>query len=840
MKKSGKFAIMGLVILVLFSMGTAGFAHGHGEYKSIKPPTVLFNGVRYIDHPPIRINNNSDFARLGFPGNGTPENPYIISGLAINGSAGNDSIYIGNTTVYFVVENNYLYHAGFLSDPYYDGDGVSLYNVTNGIVRNNTLYNNEDDVRLFSAQNIQVIHNINTGGIGIEINASKNNTIMDNIVQKGGVGIGVWSGSEFNLVANNSCSANTVGMDIFLSGHNVFKDNTFINNYDDSIYVDESPHNVFYSNSMTLSGFGLWGDLENFTSQVITPNNTVNNKPIYYIVNQNGGLAPSDGGEIILGNVTNYTVKDMDLEYCSVGLTLGYSNNITVINNTFKEDHLSDILLIGTTNSTIENNQINSGFNGVYLSDSTGNTIKNNSITGTGNTGVYMELDSTQNMILNNTITDGGYGIQVLDGCNDNYIAGNTIANNNIEAIEVTGGCNTTIMDNTMYDSPTAINVGPDNKAGTGYGWGFEALHTKIYNNNMTNEGIYIHGDASTFYTMTLSANNTINGKPVYFFNNQSNVLVPANASEIIMSNVSNVSITNMSFNRFSVGIELAFSSNITVENCSFYNNSAGGIYIDGSSYVEIRNSSFLFNNIGLIMANPFSQHNKIIHNLFAENPSYSISIRDGSYNLIYNNSFYLNGGSGDHASSYTQASDNGYDNYWNTTAPPGGTHGYGNYWYDWANNNNTNDQNHDGIVDWPYSFNGNKDYYPLKNATYPMPPLPPLAPNAPQCKAGNGYVLITWRPPSSNGSAPLIEYRIYRNGVYLANVSANQTWYNDTDVVNGVMYYYYITAVNSVGESQPSTPTRGMPEPAVPELPNVWIIIALIALVGMVRRKIK
>ncbi len=62
------------------------------------------------------------------------------------------------------------------------------------------------------------------------------------------------------------------------------------------------------------------------------------------------------------------------------------------------------------------------------------------------------------------------------------------------------------------------------------------------------------------------------------------------------------------------------------------------------------------------------------------------------------------------------QAYDEGNDNLWYDTQTE-----EGNYWHDWANNNDTNDQNHDGIVDWPYLIAGSagaKDYYPLKNPT--------------------------------------------------------------------------------------------------------------------------
>jgi hypothetical protein len=151
-----------------------------------------------------------------------------------------------------------------------------------------------------------------------------------------------------------------------------------------------------------------------------------------------------------------------------------------------------------------------------------------------------------------------------------------------------------------------------------------------------------------------------------------------------------------------------------------------------------------------------------------------------------------------------------------------------GNYWYDWANNNDTNDQNHDGIVDWPYMIDGGlaKDNFPLKNATSVIAPLPPR--NL-QAEEGNGYVNLTWEEPLDNGTSDMTEYRIYRNGTLIATVPATQLWYNDTDVANGVTYTYYVTAVNSAGESDKSNEVQATPRGEIPELS--WISVVLILL---------
>ncbi len=82
----------------------------------------------------------------------------------------------------------------------------------------------------------------------------------------------------------------------------------------------------------------------------------------------------------------------------------------------------------------------------------------------------------------------------------------------------------------------------------------------------------------------------------------------------------------------------------------------------------------------------------------------------------------------------------------------------------------------------------------------------------------GNGYVNITWKVPDDGGS-PITEYKIYRNGSFFAMVPAVQQWFNDTSVVNGVTYSYYVTAVNSVGESNSSEEIKATP-PGKPDAP--------------------
>ncbi len=102
--------------------------------------------------------------------------------------------------------------------------------------------------------------------------------------------------------------------------------------------------------------------------------------------------------------------------------------------------------------------------------------------------------------------------------------------------------------------------------------------------------------------------------------------------------------------------------------------------------------------------------------------------------------------------------------------------------------------------------------------------PAPPLNPKA---TSGNSYVELDWETSIDDGGSPIMFYNIYRgnssgNETYHISQDINKSSYNDTSVTNGIKYYYYITAVNSVGESYPSielfaSPERDITNPSAP-----------------------
>ncbi len=305
------------------------------------------------------------------------------------------------------------------------------------------------------------------------------------------------------------------------------------------------------------------------------------------------------------------------------------------------------------------------------------------------------------------------------------------------------------------YDSDILIkdNYIHDSVQGAIYIW--DSTNNMVYSNTMVNCSIWLwslHRD--TFITQDIPDNNTVNGKPVYYYKNadMGGASVPTNAGQVLVGNVSNLNIENLNIDQASVPIEVGFSNHINVMNNNLLN-SWEGILFSYSEFSRIENNTssghlrygirLFYSNYTKIANNTIRQnrwdgiqiynghYNIIRENLLENNDGYGVRIDStnsnnfysSSHNLVFNNSFYYNHHSFDsYDPSYVQAYDDGTNNYWNSTE------GIGNYWHDWANNNDTNDESpQDGIVDWPYNLDGgatSKDYYPLKNPEIPIPEL--------------------------------------------------------------------------------------------------------------------
>ncbi len=263
-------AVIGILALLLFS--SIAVLLGSGNLKENMMKKISNGGIRgYTPHDVIRINNNTDFANQAasenWSGDGSQGNPYIISGYDIDAHGAGAAIYVGNTTVYFIIENCQVYNTTQVSVPYYSGDGIILYNAANGVIRNCISSDNGvDGIMIDSSCNIRVENTTshhNDGGSGLRLTYSRN-IILYNVSCTNNF----WSGIEFyhsdyNTLHNSSVKYTVYSNGIHLdsSKYNHLENNTIYHNPMSGIYLDSSNNNIITYNNISDNGkYGIYSD----------------------------------------------------------------------------------------------------------------------------------------------------------------------------------------------------------------------------------------------------------------------------------------------------------------------------------------------------------------------------------------------------------------------------------------------------------------------------------------------------------------------------------------------------------------------------------------------------
>ena len=228
----------------------------------------------------IRINSDTEFKlwskKWGWTGDGTATNPYIIENYDINARGGQGAIYIGNTTLHFIIRNCKVYNTKYRSSPYFAGFGIALYNTENGFVLNNIVFNNDYyGIWLGSSKNNIIfnnqVYNNGVGGIyldsscrenkiykntvtnskyGIRLISSTKNTLTKNLLSNNKYGIFLsWSDTSDNFLTYNNASNNDFGIYVDFAGENRIIDNIVYKNAQWGIYLYSANENLIAGNN---------------------------------------------------------------------------------------------------------------------------------------------------------------------------------------------------------------------------------------------------------------------------------------------------------------------------------------------------------------------------------------------------------------------------------------------------------------------------------------------------------------------------------------------------------------------------------------------------------------
>jgi parallel beta-helix repeat protein len=240
-----QFFILNILLSTILSIS---FPLGGG---SKNPKLVLEFPTQYVEHIPIKIDNNKEFTTTAFienwPGNGTSSSPYIISGYEISYYTTN-LIYIRNCDVYFKINNNTLNGI--------DGRfrGIELYNISHGIIVNNTIFNCHTGIQIWTTSNTSISNNLVTKNdwSGIYLRDSGNISVLNNYISSNnGDGIETRGSSFCTLTYNTISHNNEFGILLDSSSeNNKVMWNGFTGNYKEnrSQAFDDGQNNEFICN----------------------------------------------------------------------------------------------------------------------------------------------------------------------------------------------------------------------------------------------------------------------------------------------------------------------------------------------------------------------------------------------------------------------------------------------------------------------------------------------------------------------------------------------------------------------------------------------------------------
>jgi titin len=659
------------------------------------------------------------------------------------------------------------------------GAGILTYESSNNDIEHNNL--TRTGISITGSSNINVQYNNITGrpfGYGIRISSSNfpasQNQIRNNNITDHGQGILVMgfgmNAPNNNWIVNNRITNCTYGMEFWGMSfgspfNNYVIDNTLLDN-EIGIYMWTTRSNTLINNTMISCGIVIQGDgLDYWNTHVITTNNTVNGKPVYYWKDQVGGTIPAGAGEVILVSCDDTMILNQELTLGSVGIELGYTSGIKI-------DKV---------------NVSGNSWHGMYIHESTATNITNSKVASNGEFGVWIYTGNGKNLIQNTTFMNHTFDIN-LYAADENEIVDNIV--NNSGGFRISSSDRNHIMNNNISHS--------------NYGLYLQGSHeNNITGNNISHNemGIYMLNSNENKIIQNQVYNNSIYG--FNLSNSQNNVIyhnnIIGNGNQSIDDG--NSTLWNSSYptggnywSDYCPGAPDLYNGSVTPQTTGVPDGICDNQYdIDGDSmdYYPLKKpwdpaSSSPSSPLSLVAT----------AEVHVVNLSWNDPADDGGFPvmkyIIYR---------GDFLGGETYLTEVTGDMYYNDTTVTN----WATYYYLVSAVNILGE----GI---------------LSNGDSAMPFSEPMQPTNLTDIWGDSYVNLTWNATADDGGFPVTLYNIYRNGTLIGTTPDNQLWYNDTGATNGITYSYNVSANNSIGESSLSIGLDSSPmtKPLTPVITDI------------------
>ncbi len=424
--------------------------------------------------------------------------------------------------------------------------------------------------------------------------------------------------------------------------------------------------------------------------------------PIY--INGNSDFTASNGVTGGSGTAEDpYIIEGWEIDSSQAhGIEIRNTDALFIVRDVYVHSGTNDgIFLDNVVNGRVENATILDNRRGIELWFSANITITGSNVSSNNNwAGIYSKYADNVTIAGNDIYSNEGYGIDFWSSANIT-VTDNNVSWNEWVGITLDRCSNATVAGNSVANNGGGIQLG-------------ESTNVTVTGNDLTANGVDINGPLISHYSSnTVTPDNLVNGKPLYYYKDCSGVEVDGvPVGQLIVANCTDVRVSNLDIANTDTGIRMAFVYDLVI-----IGNEISGNNLDG---IILR----------------FSGNAIITGNVVSWSGRWGISLILSTNIAVHHNSLIFND-----VQAYDYA---GSENSWHDGYPSGG-----NYWSDYEGEDNCSGTGQDvcpdpdGIGDTPHAL----DKYPLMEPQSPTN-VSPLASFVVEPTRGN--VTATFRADAS------------------------------------------------------------------------------------------
>jgi len=447
-------------------------------------------------------------------------------------------------------------------------DGIGMRGCHDGSVEGNTCSGNGGSgLRCDGGERCDLGHNTcaDNGDWGVRCHGLLQCNITGNSLSRSAEGGLLLAESSWVNVSDNGCSETGSGMHLSACGSCQLHNNS-VDDCTHGIAVLESIGIELRQNSMTNGGVFVEGVLpEHWNSHEIGPTNSVNGRPIVYLVSVLGVEIPGTPGQVILVECAEVVVDGLDLGNATAGVELAFSDKITVSNSTCSDGYIG-IYGFSSSMVIIENSECSRNTrSGVELLACIAGEVRGVDCEDNLEYGVRINA-SSESEIEACAISGSARGVSAECTPSAGVFISNTISN--------------------CTEGVSAVSTGQmqlhlNDIAGCGYGVRLvDSANAIMASNTFTDCGLYIESDVIGYWdSHVIGPDNSVNGRAMVYLVGASVVALAPSTGQAIFVACDWIVAASLNLSSSTAGVLAGFSNHISVLGCNLSENQVGVEY---------------------------------------------------------------------------------------------------------------------------------------------------------------------------------------------------------------------------------------------------------------------